>query len=341
MRITAITPMKNEGPFILEWIAYHRLIGITDFIVFTNDCADGTDLILDRLDDLGIVRHMPNPSILTEGEGGHHWAAMKYVNAFGRLRRADWFISFDVDEFICVNTGKGRLTDLVVAVPEAQFISMNQLNFGCAGHEAYDPSVPLLARFDRAMSHDDATYGWTRSRGVKTMTRGDAPFKWVGNHSPDLHEDAVGQVTWVNGDGRPVPPEAYTKTYKSAKAEGKGYGLVQLNHYALRSMENFLVKTERGDANRAVEEEVKYWKQYWNQYDDNMVEDRRIQRWLPDVRAVVSELMKDTELSRLHRAAVEWHQSAIARLREADTQAAILRQIRGLHKRKLAKELAA
>ncbi|MDB4053693.1 glycosyltransferase family 2 protein [Octadecabacter sp.] len=62
MRITAITPMKNEGPFILEWLAYHLMIGINDFVVFTNDCEDGTDAILERLDELGLVRHLPNPS---------------------------------------------------------------------------------------------------------------------------------------------------------------------------------------------------------------------------------------------------------------------------------------
>jgi hypothetical protein len=75
MRITAITPMKNEGPFILKWLAYHLMIGINDFVVFTNDCEDGTDAILERLDELGLVRHLPNPSCVREAADGHHWAA--------------------------------------------------------------------------------------------------------------------------------------------------------------------------------------------------------------------------------------------------------------------------
>ena len=50
MRITSITPMKNEAPFLLEWVAYHRLIGVNDILVFTNHCTDGTDLMLERLD---------------------------------------------------------------------------------------------------------------------------------------------------------------------------------------------------------------------------------------------------------------------------------------------------
>lgn len=37
-----ITSMRDEAPFIPEWIAYHRLIGFTDFLIYSNDCADGT-----------------------------------------------------------------------------------------------------------------------------------------------------------------------------------------------------------------------------------------------------------------------------------------------------------
>ena len=39
-RITEVAFAKNEGRFLLEWIAYHRLIGVSDFLVYTNDCED-------------------------------------------------------------------------------------------------------------------------------------------------------------------------------------------------------------------------------------------------------------------------------------------------------------
>ena len=55
MRVTSITPMKDEGPFVLEWLAYHRLIGVNDPIVFTNHCNDGTDMMLERLDEMGLI----------------------------------------------------------------------------------------------------------------------------------------------------------------------------------------------------------------------------------------------------------------------------------------------
>ncbi len=338
MRITAVTPMKNEGPFILEWLAYHQLVGINDFIVFTNDCSDGTDLILERLDEMGHVRHLPNPSCVTGKEGGHHWAAMAYVDAMGRLRRSDWFVSFDVDEFICIKTGGRQLIDLLGEVQGADFISMNQRNFGCAGIETYDPDQLIMAQFDRAMASDNSYYGWDRARGVKTITRGGAAFERMGNHSPEVSRK---DLVWVNGSGDPIPPELYTGTLKSTKGAHSGNDLVQLNHYALRSMENFLVKSERGDANRKVTEEVKYWRQYWNQYDDNLVEDQSMFEWVPEVQAAVDELLQDKALADLHQASVAWHQSAIERLRGENVQGKILKQIKQMHHRKLERERAA
>ena len=50
-----ISTMKDEAPYVTEWLAFHRAIGFTDFLIYTNDCGDGTDLLLDRLQHLGLV----------------------------------------------------------------------------------------------------------------------------------------------------------------------------------------------------------------------------------------------------------------------------------------------
>ena len=55
-----ITSMKNEGSYIVEWVAYHRVIGFTDFLVYTNDCEDGTVEMLERLEEMGVLVHQPN-----------------------------------------------------------------------------------------------------------------------------------------------------------------------------------------------------------------------------------------------------------------------------------------
>lgn len=63
LKITAVTCVKNEGPFLLEWIAFHQCIGVTDFLFYSNDCDDGTDTLLDALAELGHLRHLPRAAI--------------------------------------------------------------------------------------------------------------------------------------------------------------------------------------------------------------------------------------------------------------------------------------
>ena len=59
-----VTTMKNEGPYILEWIAYHIAIGIDHFMIVTNDCTDGTNEILEILQKKGLVTLVINPNTL-------------------------------------------------------------------------------------------------------------------------------------------------------------------------------------------------------------------------------------------------------------------------------------
>jgi len=52
-RITALTMMRDEAPALLEWIAFQDVIGFDRIVVYTNDCRDGTDAMLDRLGQIG------------------------------------------------------------------------------------------------------------------------------------------------------------------------------------------------------------------------------------------------------------------------------------------------
>ena len=109
MKITAILTVRNEGAFLLEWLAHHRAIGFTDFLVFSNDCDDGTDAMLDRLASLGWLAHVPNPGPHPKGP---QWQALKAAEAHPLVTGADWLMHIDVDEFVNIRTGDGRLPAL-------------------------------------------------------------------------------------------------------------------------------------------------------------------------------------------------------------------------------------
>lgn len=59
--VLVLASMKDEGPCLLEWPSFYKSIGVAKFIIVSNDCNDGTDHTRDRLDEMGLIRHLPNP----------------------------------------------------------------------------------------------------------------------------------------------------------------------------------------------------------------------------------------------------------------------------------------
>jgi hypothetical protein len=90
------------------------------------------------------------------------------------------------------------------------------------------------------------------------------------------------------------------------------YGLAQLNHYALGSAENFLVKAERGRPNRTAEP---IGLDYWIDRNFDTVPDDAILRHLPAVRQGVADLLEDPALRALSEAAIAWRRERIEALK--------------------------
>lgn len=330
MRISAVTPMKNEGPFILEWLVWHRLVGFNDFLVFSNDCNDGTDLILERLDELGLVRHLPNPSMSVQSEH-HHWHVMHYVNTSSRLLRSEWYASFDVDEFWIIKCGNGRLSDLEATLPEAQLISAQQVNFGCDGYAKFDPNTPVTARFLRSAAYEERTGdGKVRKRGIKTLVRKGTPVVRIGNHSPWLDHKSAEHTVWLNGSGKRLPAEMLGNQIKSLSGIELGSDIVHLNHYAIRSMEDFLMKSDRGDANHNNNAPtVRYFRQHNKNVTDNLSA-RTLQEDLVDG---IADLLRDTELRQLHQASVAYRKARIAEILASRPGAKMMLKLKASHAR--------
>ena len=146
MRALAILGVKNEAPFLLEWLAHHRAVGFTDFLVYSNDCSDGTDAMLDRLAAMGWITHMPNPGPHAEGP---QWAMLKAADKHPAKAAADWVLFCDVDEFVNIHAGRRQLTDLLAALPAADAIALTWRMFGNAG-VIEQSDQPVTETFTRA-----------------------------------------------------------------------------------------------------------------------------------------------------------------------------------------------
>ncbi len=305
-RVLVATCMKDEGPFILEWLAWHRAAGVTDFVVFSNDCTDGTDRLLDRLHAMGEVVHLPNPAAVSGGTAFQP-TALAFAERMAETRAADFFISMDVDEFINVQTGDGRLADLFAATGPFDVLSMTEVNHGANRREHYERGWLK----DLFPAHQTSYPGNRRARrGVKSIVRLSDRVAKLRNHRPDLATGPFPPL-WLDGSGRFLAGLAADPAENGIDSRGT-LDLVRLEHFALRSLASYLVKMYRGDV---VVTGKKVSQTYWRLRNRNEETSADYARLDPAARACHRERFEgDAALMALHEAACAAHEARIEAL---------------------------
>lgn len=304
-----IATMKDEGPFILEWVAYHRLIGFDTIIVFSNDCSDGSDALLDALAEAGMVRHFDNSATPPDLPADPQNRAYRRAFAMPEVRQAEWLLVIDADEFFVIHPGQGRLDDLLEALPpDTGAVSAGWRIFGSAGNTRF-ADRPVIAQFDRAAPRDLRIT--PNQLAVKTLFRPEK-FERLGVHRPFLQapwREPDARIGWLNGSGADVSDHFRTRHWAFSPANA-GYDLCQVNHYMIKSSEVFLMKRLRGTANSSNADRINF--DYLDRYDANHETDRSLQRWVAPVEAEIARIRRSHPgIARLHDATVAGYRSRI------------------------------
>lgn len=305
--------MKDEAPFLLEWYAHHLAVGFTKILVYTNDCSDGTDDMLIRLEELGLGYHRRND--IPEGVKPQP-SAMKYAQAEPKVAEADWILMFDADEFLCINYGDGTLDPMLDAAGDANGIVITWRIFG-SGNVVDWSRDPVTEQYLYA-----APPTWNKGWGVKTLFKFD-PDKWkIGIHRPSIknkHLDTgfPDTVKWLNGSGQPMEDYFKFRGWRSIRRT-VGYQWAQMNHYAVKSIDSYAIRKFRGNVNNKKD---KYNADYWSLQDRNEVYDDKILRYTERRKQIMDELLTDPVLSRLHNAAIEKVEARLEEYRATDAYA--------------------
>lgn len=325
MRITAVTCVKNEGPFLLEWIAFNRLLGVTDFLFYSNDCTDGTDVLLDALAENGAVTHLPNPA---KGRN-YQMEALKDAAKQDVVMQADWVWIADVDEFLNIHTGDHSIPALIEACGNPQAISVTFQFFANCGVTDFEDR-PVIEQF--TASHNPDLWCAETAIEVKSLVRGDFPLHYFGAHRPFFKARLPKgrRPSWTDGSGRNVPHKFYvaanSRRIRKFPAAG-ARGLATLNHYALRSLDSYLVKNDRGDVNR---ENRNFDDTYWRERNDRSFQDRSILRHAPRLEAAMSALRADPVIGPLHSECVRLHRQKRDQLMADPAYAGLYTHLRDL-----------
>lgn len=226
---------KNEGPYVLEWVAYHRLLGVERFFIADNGGDDDMTPLLAALDRAGIVSHIPFPGVPGEPP---QLAAYRLILDRHRTA-AEWFAFIDADEFI-LPTGKDRdLPGWLSRLPrKVGAVALNWATYGSSGRDR--PGDGLVnERF--TIRHEEHDPG---HRHYKTILRAEAFVATSGNPH---HFEIAPRWRCVDANGdllRGLPGQ-------SGMSESVVWGHFRLQHFLLKSKSEYVrKKMARGRATR-------------------------------------------------------------------------------------------
>lgn len=278
---------RDEAPFLAEWIAFHRLVGVEHFFLYDNGSADGPEAVLEpfRAEGCVTLRRWPVPF--------HEQAARRaYTDCVERARgRVRWLACLDLDEFLFSPQGSDLRTVLRDYEAHPGVVVRWQV-YGSSGRETASPE-PVIARFPRRARRD-----WVRNRRVKSIVDPERALRAVSPHHFVYRDGALP----VDETGRPValrrkrrlgrrlrrlyallgPVLLHVDPYAATDVTSRTVSVerLRINHYPVRSREEFLRKARLKKAKaryRGID--------YFRYHDRNEVFDPVLWRYLPELEA--------------------------------------------------------
>lgn len=130
IELSIVSIIKNEGPYIEEWVKYHILVGVEKFFLYDNESSDNTKKILQKYEKMGYVELSDLP--------GRAMQLPAYNDALEKHRYDTKYMAFiDADEFLFSCDKEKNVVDQVRNIfkenPSAGGIAVNWRMFGSSG----------------------------------------------------------------------------------------------------------------------------------------------------------------------------------------------------------------
>ncbi len=242
-RTMLATCVQDTGPFFLEWLAWTKAIGVSDIVVFSGGSSAETLALLDCLDDLGEVTHLPNPLDSTD-LGAYNSSALEFAKRMPTFRQADYFFSCGADEFLNVRVGDGTLASLYRAAGDFDALSVSEMNHDCNKREFFEDGW-VTRQFP--MHQTEYPGGRKSRRGVRTIVRISEDLIRIGDRRPEFHTRKKQPLMWRDGSG--VPVREFFEDANCAEIDCRArYNLAAVNRYEYRSLDDYIIKIQHGNS---------------------------------------------------------------------------------------------
>jgi hypothetical protein len=229
--VAAVATIRNEGLYLLEWIAFNRAIGLADIFVYTNDNVDGSDELLQVLAHLGIIRLLRNS--IASGTDPQRKAYQHAIHLLHELRAYKWVIFIDADEFLVLDQRYDHNIGNFLAHVETTFSGIQPgavlfpWDWRLSDLSFKKTDGLLFERYQHSVRHNS----------IKALTRLKAALGMWGVHVPALAEGDF----CVDSGLLPVTDEVIFGLEPKSDAGGA------IAHFWGKSFEEFAIKKMTGD----------------------------------------------------------------------------------------------
>lgn len=234
---------KNEGPYFKEWIEWHMKQGVEKFYIYDNESTDGTREILAPYVESGVVEYVPWP--------GYRMQLAAYDDCIERHRfDTRWLAFIDLDELIVPVKDKS-IAEFLGKFETFAAVEINWLIYGSSGHKTKTPGT-MMERFRR-----HSTPSHYLNKMVKSIVNPRRVFTMIGCH----------EAARIAGESADSHGCRIKKNFREREPQ---HDIIRINHYAVRSFEEFEEKQARGRAS-GKQREIKM--DYFSKYDLNDIDE--------------------------------------------------------------------
>jgi|GEM_PF-170785 len=251
LKIAVAAIIKNEADYLLEWIAYHWVVGVRHFLIASNDSTDESNVMLQKLSKLGLVTFVDFPTV---GDTKPQLSAYKKLTSICP-DDIDLIAFIDADEYLTPLDGELTITPFIDRIFADQNISAMALQWACFGSagQLFKEDGMVIERFTR-----QSAIKFTANKNYKTIVRPNTIKAFRNPHYVSLKSGR-----YVNTLGEDVAMVAE----KLGVAVTPIWENLRVNHYVVKSLEEFVLgKSRKGSA--ASKGRVKH-KDYFKSHDRN------------------------------------------------------------------------
>ncbi len=222
-KIAICAIFKNEAPYLLEWLAFHRMIGVDLFVLYDNGSTDGS---------VELIRNSIFASSVTIIDWPHPAGQIPAYQDFCTNRAAQygWVAFIDIDEFIMPAFGSSIREPLMRRLyADYSAVLLQWLVFGPSGQQRR-PSGLVIESYTQRLPEQ-----YPACRHVKSLVRGKAVT-------------SAGTTPHIINVSGPTCNTLGETVLSYAEQPVACHDVMWLNHYFTKSREEWIAKLRRGKA---------------------------------------------------------------------------------------------